>query len=66
MNPRPFPTVAAYPLPASALRAPIVSQEPTSPPGPAQQPEATDSDQDVTARVSAAIARAVRQRRYTG
>ena len=67
MNPRPFPTVAASPLPAASLRAPLTAdphRETPSDPGPARE-EATTAH-DITARVSAGIARAVRQRRYTG
>lgn len=66
MNHRPFPTVAAYPLPAAALRAPVpaaISREAAS--APERRDDAPDYH-DLTARVSADIARAVRQRRYTG
>lgn len=66
MNPKPFPTVAAYPLPTAALRAPIpvaAAREEAAAPERREDPY---DDHDLTARVSAGIARAVRQRRYTG
>ena len=67
MNPRPFPTVAASPLPAASLRAPMTATPPReTPPDPAPMREEAASAHDITARVSAGIARAVRQRRYTG
>lgn len=67
MNPRPFPTVAASPLTAASLRAPMTAKLPReAPPDPAPKREEAASAHDITARVSAGIARAVRQRRYTG
>lgn len=64
MTPTTLPTVATWPLPAAPLRTPLPAKEADKP-----TPVTTGSDDrtdDLTRQVSDAIARRVRQRRYTG
>lgn len=60
-----FPTVATWPLPAVSLRTPLPAREADKP---AQLSAGSDdrTDDDLARQVSDAIARRVRQRRYTG
>lgn len=64
MTLRPFPTVAAYPLPASLARLPEAAPE--KPHTDETTPtEGSDDRDDLVQAVSDAIARRARQRRYT-
>ena len=65
MTTRPFPTVAAWPLPAAALRTPLPLRTENRPAQ--EEPRADDNTtSDLARQVSDAIARRARQRRYTG
>ena len=69
MNPTPFPTVTAWPLPTEALRTPL-PEAASVPSAEANAPEMTPDPAALTEAIapliSAAIARRARQRRYTG
>lgn len=63
MTHTPFPTVAAYPLPASLAVLPAAAPEKH---GKEETPREQDGDRDgLVQAVSDAIARRARQRRYT-
>ena len=64
MTRKPFPTVAAYPLPASLSLLPAATP---AKPATTETPHENGSDErnDLVQAVSDAIARRARQRRYT-
>lgn len=65
MTPRPFPTVASFPMPASVLRALPQASAPAA--GDASPPptDPAETAEALAPLISAAIARRARQRRYT-
>jgi len=60
-----FPSVASYPLPDAALRAPLATPDKPSADAAATPNDPQSRNEALLETISAAIARRARQRRYT-
>lgn len=66
MTSKPIPTVAAYPLPLAALRAPLPARTADAAPQASDPPSHHTTAPAQATQISEIIARRARQRRYTG